>query len=345
VADISKFTQNIAKSIPYNSNVLRTDGVDLDFIFDKRSLPARELQTPASFRNWIEFGDHRTTVWGVDPGVTDVFVAVDGHGEDQHRVRRTSSKEYYHICGFNKATEQRRRWRVADGQNWNQLIEQMPTVKTTNIGHFLDAIRYRFDNFFAIVEHYDRNFRYRRLAFSSYRNRQRGIHEICRRLTFGSKKYGSQPAPHHANRTRDGDFWRPASPLDRPYEDAFHHYIIAFGNGCFGNMRGKRSGPTKKIYKHLCHLSRLPNRHISVIKIDEYLTSKVCAGCDQRRVRNLRERRDFAGKTGPNIHALLNCQNCGKVWNRDQMAAKNIRYIFDHMATNTNERPLIFQRP
>ena len=58
--------------------------MDLDFIFDKRSLPARELQTPASFRNWIEFGDHRTTVWGVDPGVTDVFVAVDGHGEDQH---------------------------------------------------------------------------------------------------------------------------------------------------------------------------------------------------------------------------------------------------------------------
>lgn len=27
------------------------------------------------------------------------------------------------------------------------MIEQMPTVKTTNIGHFLDAIRYRFDIF------------------------------------------------------------------------------------------------------------------------------------------------------------------------------------------------------
>jgi hypothetical protein len=39
------------------------------------------------------------------------------------------------------------------------------------------------------------------------------------------------------------------------------------------------------------------------------------------------------------------CKTCGKVWNRDEMAAKNILYIFKYMALNNNIRPLIFARP
>jgi hypothetical protein len=48
---------------------------------------------------------------------------------------------------------------------------------------------------------------------------------------------------------------------------------------------------------------------------------------------------------GPKIHALLRCQNCSKVWNRDQMAVKNIKYIFEYIATNNNRRPPNFERP
>src|ERR1700676_3878792 len=100
---------------------MTTDGISLDFLFDKRPLPARDLQTPESFANWIEFGEHRTTIWGVDPGITDIFVAVDGLLEDPHRVRQTSCQEYYHLCGYNKATRQRERWRQEAGPDWTRI--------------------------------------------------------------------------------------------------------------------------------------------------------------------------------------------------------------------------------
>ena len=249
-----------------------------------------DIPTPASFENWINFASHRTTIWGVDPGINDIFVAADGANEDRHRYRKLSSKEYCHLCGFNKATEKRRRWKIEEGEPWNQLLDDMPSLKTADFDQLLDALRYRLDNFAAIVEPFDRQFRYRRLAFFTYRNQQRGIHEICRRFTFGSKKYGQQCAPRHPHVNAESpiirNFWKPASPIDRPYEDEFQHYIIAFGNGTFGNMRGKRPGPVKKIFRHLCYLSRAkPN--ISVVKVDEFLTSQICANCDQRTLTNL----------------------------------------------------------
>jgi Putative transposase DNA-binding domain len=165
------------------------------------------------------------------------------------------------------------------------------------------------------------------------------------KINLWKQKYGIEPVPRHENPSRPGNFWRPLSPLDRPHEDRYQHYLIAFGNGAFGNVKGKRPAPSKAIFKHLCYLSRQRNIKVSVIKVDEYLTSQICAQCDQRNLRNLREPRNFEGTTRLKIHSLLKCQNCSKVWNRDQMAAKNIRYIFDSMATNNNQRPLNFQRP
>jgi len=111
-----------------------------------------DLATPATFSHWINFASHRTTIWGVDTGINDVFVAADGIGEEPHRYRKLSSKQYYHLCGFNKAAEKRRRWKLEDGELWRQLLDDMPSVKTTNSDQLLDAIRYRLDNFAAIVE-------------------------------------------------------------------------------------------------------------------------------------------------------------------------------------------------
>jgi hypothetical protein len=112
---------------------MRTDVVDLEFIFDKHRPPGRELIMAASFENWLNFAPHRTTIWVIDPGITDVFVAADPTGEGQHRMRRTPSKEHYHECGYNNATEKRRLWEVEEADAWKQLMTGMPTLKTTNL--------------------------------------------------------------------------------------------------------------------------------------------------------------------------------------------------------------------
>jgi hypothetical protein len=35
------------------------------------------------------------------------------------------------------------------------------------------------------------------------------------------------------------NIWKPASPIDRPYEKEFQQYLIASGNTSFADMRGK----------------------------------------------------------------------------------------------------------
>ena len=48
----------------------------------------------------------RDRVWGVDPRITDVFVATDGSGDAPHEIQKTSMCEFYHISGWNKVTHQ-----------------------------------------------------------------------------------------------------------------------------------------------------------------------------------------------------------------------------------------------
>ena len=156
-------------SLLLHSNFLRTDGVALEFIFRKPLPPTTDFKTPASFENWIRYGAHRTTIWGVDPGLTDVFVAADGDNEDRHRFRKTSATEYYDLCGYNIATNRRRRWREAEQPQWRELLDNMPSLKTSNFANLVDAINYRLSNFWAVVNHYDRDFRYRVLALKLYK--------------------------------------------------------------------------------------------------------------------------------------------------------------------------------
>jgi hypothetical protein len=66
--------------------------------------------TPADFHTSIRDNEDKITVWGVYPGVTDMFVAVDS-SDYEHRIRKASTREYYDLCGYNIATETRRTWK------------------------------------------------------------------------------------------------------------------------------------------------------------------------------------------------------------------------------------------
>ena len=192
------------------------------------------------------------------------FVTADGDNEDRHRFRKTSATEYYDFCGYNIATNWRRRWQEAEQPQWRELLDNMPSLKTSNLANLVDAINYRLSNFWAVVNHHDRDFRYRVLALKSYKGQQMALNEIGRRFTFGSRKYGAIPTPFHAHmidlQQRQGSTWKKLPSIDLSHEDGLQHYIIAYGNGAFGSsMKGKEPGPTKKIFRHLCHLARFRN--------------------------------------------------------------------------------------
>jgi hypothetical protein len=80
---------------------IRTDGVGIDFICARPVKKRSSRTTPASIRN--DIGNlSEAVVWGVDPGIREVFVASDGTANEKHRVRRTSTAEYYQLAGFKK---------------------------------------------------------------------------------------------------------------------------------------------------------------------------------------------------------------------------------------------------
>jgi hypothetical protein len=295
------------------------------------------------------YGQEYTTVWGVDPGSTDMFMAVDGCSVTSHRIRKTSTKEYYDLCGYNHATEKRNQWKKEESTNVHQIIDATPTLKTSNLEQTRIAISYRLENFFRIVAYYDRDLRFKVLKLRSYKGRQKGLAEIGRRLTHGSRKYGNSPEPFHTHMLQPQDTkrskWKNLPNCDRPADGGFHHHVIAFGNAKFGNIRSKMPAPSKQLLRHLRSLRKLRNCKVSVVMIDEYLTSQVCAHCQRRTLKHARERTSAGSQNGNKIHTVLKCTSCSTVWNRDVMAARNIRSIFMSMAMNNDERPIRFRRP
>jgi hypothetical protein len=267
---------------------------------------------------------------------------------ERNRIRKCSAKEYYHLCGFNAATRQREKYRRMAKPEIRDLIDGIPSLRTANFDAVKDGIQYRLANLLAITDYFDKDAIFQILRLKSYKGRQRGLNELARRFTFGSKKYGATPRPNHrqvANpeqKRKHPDKWKAICSKDQAQEDATQKYIIAFGAGVFAPMKGKRLGPTKALWRRLCAVSRnQPN--VSVLKVCEDMTSQNCATCQARTLINLRERRS-ANNFGHKVHAVRICKTCGTVWNRDEMAAKDILYIFKYMALNNNVRPPSFVR-
>ena len=234
---------------------IRTNGTDVEFMFKKakRPKPPPPLQ-PADLKDLLG----KAILWGVDPGVTDVFVAVDGACDEPHRVRRIRTKEYYSICGYNKAAQKRQEF-VAKDPEAKTLIDGIPSLKTADLQTFLAAIQYRLRKpsknmqflrsrlsvgILILLTWYFKHahYRYSKLKLKTYMNKQTGMSEVVKCLLGGSKKYTrtSRTEP----RTKGKERWQCRSLNDS--DDSEKPVIIAYGNASFSaSMKNKISGPYK----------------------------------------------------------------------------------------------------
>ncbi|EPB90321.1 hypothetical protein HMPREF1544_02846 [Mucor circinelloides 1006PhL] len=308
------------------TGAIRTDGIALEFICDRPSVAAEAALTPADIATEIDM--NTATIWGLDPGIRDVFVASDGVGtgagqdRQRHRIRKTSTGEYYQLCGFKSAIIKRAKHDQANADA-RRLISDTPSTKTCDWDRLNQALRYIFRNFQTIKDYYTTGLR--KLKYHSYRNKQKASTEMCKRLFTANQQK-----------------WKPLAPRDNAGE-AERPTVVAFGSALFGGLRGNVPSPTKVFRKALLNYVKSirrnrPNSRKYVVMIDEYLTSQICPRCHLRSTTNERDNANMK------IHPVLSCNTCHTRWNRDHMASLNIRSIFLHMAANNNNRPEEFQR-
>ena len=121
-----------------------------------------------------------------------------GHDESRHKISLYQQQRVNYLRGYSESIAQRRRWTAMEEPQWDQLI---PNVNTQDrqCGSSSKSNRIQTSQFAVIIEPCDRDFQYRHLAFTSYRQQQSGLHEVCWWLTFGSKTYGCHPSPEHVN--------------------------------------------------------------------------------------------------------------------------------------------------
>jgi len=313
-------------------NVVKSDGTAIDFLFGR---PKRT--TPVAERTVTDIGLDLTKdrVWGVDPGITDAFVAVDGNGDESYEIRRTSTKEFYHISGWNRARMVEQKWRREADPELQTILKHMPSPKTANLSLFDNYIRYVLRGYGKLVQFYDE--RWRNLRFQRYIGRQKALTEVCRRFTTGGKKYGSDPSiSNNASDPTKKKKWKPLAQHEEPEKRT----VVAFGDGMFSpTMKGKRAGVSRVLFRALRHHDRLG--HLTLVKVPEFRSSKVCSRCQT--LQTLDHVRDEASSDA-SLHAVLRCKECDTVWNRDVNAARNLRRIALHMAAKENEVPAVFQR-
>ncbi|CEI88761.1 hypothetical protein RMCBS344292_03139 [Rhizopus microsporus] len=85
----------------------------------------REPKAPKDFADIVG----NVEVWAVDPGISTIFTAVDSTGHE--RVRTTSLKEYYHLCGYNLTTRRRKEHQECYLDEF-KYISELLTLKLQN---------------------------------------------------------------------------------------------------------------------------------------------------------------------------------------------------------------------
>jgi hypothetical protein len=176
---------------PIFTNHIRTDGFTVDVLICRQkhesSLPDLDMDdiTEDEVERYFD-------VWGIDPGLKDIFTATDGHGE----YRSFSTKEWRSKCGITRRfTKNQKRKQES---NIMEIESRLPTTKTTSTTKFITAALYIMSNLPVLARFYlHRRWQENRLL--NYSGRRRLDKEIVDIFLNGGKKYNTRS--NHRQRT------------------------------------------------------------------------------------------------------------------------------------------------
>ncbi|KAG0169076.1 hypothetical protein DFQ30_003989 [Apophysomyces sp. BC1015] len=271
------------------TNLIRTDGHAIEFIFAKQA-PQQPPLPDLTMADFIDEDLGNFRVYGVDPGVTQLFTAED----EQFRVTQFANAEW-----FAKSGHRKRRWnqQIRETDTGVTTLESsLPTHKTARPTNWHTYCQALFNNFETLTSFYGNQWTNER--FLSFLGRQKMENEVVNIFLSGGKKY-------------------PGRAIDNRLP------VLAYGNGTFAHTRGgKGASHHGKVYRAL---KRAEQQGLLVLcLVNEAFTSQVCPLC-QRRSLKLMEVVDTFSRRMVKLWSVKRCEECLHHWKRDHAAAMNIR--------------------
>jgi hypothetical protein len=222
---------------------------------------------------------------GIDPGRT--FLATgysedlkDGSGDEHVSI---STKRYRHMAKMHKETKWRNHLRRREAR-YQDIIRDMPSLKTMSLDNLKEAIRYRLKHAEFLFE-FCKKKPFRRWRFTTFVCGEKAMVELAKEIVKGGSK----------------------------------KTLVGFGDWSQqdGFLKGSPKAPVKKF-------KRVLRRYATVVKIDEYNTSQVCSACWEGKVKKVMFKDREGNLSECHQVVRCSSSACTKCWQRDENASRNI---------------------
>jgi hypothetical protein len=172
-------------------NIVRSDGFCIDFIFYRRTFGENRDDTLIQNHDLgvddfsIEEVTQLYRTSFLDPGRKTVYTAAMGLDENQHEIRRCTTKEYYHLTGstvYAKKLQQEK-----DTAGITAIEAATPTAKTARNISFIRFADHMLSNMDRLFTFY--GFSTAKDRFNLYQGKQRAPEMMVNMLLNGGAKY------------------------------------------------------------------------------------------------------------------------------------------------------------
>ena len=239
---------------------------------------------------------------GVDPGSTYLYTAFAGQRDARKRSKhvQASAHEYRHLAWITSQAACEKKL-LEKEPKYREVTQELSThsLKVSGMEDLRENIRAYLAHEWFLFNFHQRH-PYRKWRFTVSVNTAKGTEYLIKKMV-GDTKEGNVKV------------------------------LVGFGDWSEQScLKGKPKAPVKKFRRAL-------RRHegVTMVKIDEYCTSKTCSGCHGE---NEETRYD-----GNACREVLRCKTCGIYWQRDRNASVNMRMLLECLVEG-KERPGPFLR-
>jgi len=290
-------------------NEISTDGVGASVLLRKpknnHAAPVNNDEVDPEFDPPPESYDRFERYLGIDPGRTFLVTGFDN----------TMQAEKGNCFRISTA-EWRHRAKITENMNWQKKFRErnndyaqanarLPTLKTVNYHNLMNNIRATLAEL-KTLRQFSRVKGFRSHRFKSAVFRKKALHQLVKKLIGNTDK---------------------------------DKLLVGFGDWSQQKgLKGSEPAPVRTFRREL-------RKHVTVIRIDEFRTSKTCSECHHRVKKIKHHHHKNQRQESLECHEVVRCSNseCNKYWQRDVNASRNMYTLLCAQRDGLG-RPAVFAR-